>query len=333
MAKPTQHTKGALQRGLGMNPDDHTRVRQALYEIDVACPDNYEADYLQRLYSLWMRAHSAPVKEDRTGVGRISEFGGYLRHFTGGYGPAFMLSKRVFAKGVFAELAWFLRGETNIQALLDEDVHIWDEWADPYGELGPVYGAQWRGTADGPDQVHAMLLRYLNNPHDSGNIVSAWNVYDLDDMTLRPCHTLWQICMQNGRLDLMLYQRSADWLLGVPFNAACYTSLQILLAHVLGLEPGVFHHYFGDTHLYANQVEAAGEHLNRLGRPARAQMGVFSPVAAVTESPPRPRLEILNVPTLAEQPLTPDIFKQIKTSDFVLSSYNPEPAIKAPVAV
>lgn len=295
------------------------------------CAGNYEVGYLERLLELHLVARQREARPDRTGVGRHRVLGGYLRHNTGHYGPAFMLSKRVFPKGVFAELAWFLRGETNIKSLLAEDVHIWDEWADENGELGPIYGHQWRNSDY--DQIHQLLLRAMALPNDSGNIVSAWNVGDLGLMALRPCHTMWQVCIHDGYLDLMLYQRSADWFLGVPFNAASYTSLQCLLAHLLGLKPGTFHHYFGDTHIYANQVDQVAEQLSRIGANARAQMGKFSPVQITREAPSAPRLEFPSLAPLTEGGFNSNVLRDIRTEDFALTRYNPEPAIKAPVAV
>lgn len=324
-----------------------------LARLQSVCHDNHEAGYLQRLYQLRQRAENAQAKADRTGTGRHSIFGGYLRHDTGRYGPAFYQSKRVHVKGVMEELFWLLSGTTSVKPLQMRGVRIWNEWADANGELGRIYGAQWRDTNTwredmegeedqifmrGPsiDQIHTLLKTALERPADSGNVVSAWNVGELDQMALRPCHTLWQVCIQDGKLDLMLYQRSADWFLGVPFNAASYTTLQAMLAHMLDLEPGVFHHYFGDTHLYANQLEVADQHLCRLKELTYGANSTGMPLAHARASRPEefwPRLAFHGLPKVTEAlPPSPELLRNLTSDNVMLVSYNPAEAIEAPRA-
>lgn len=288
---------------------------------------HYESQYLKRMWRLFLQGELLPerVKADRTGVGRHSILGGYLTHDTLSYGPAFMISKGLFVKGVLEELAWLLRGETNIQSLVDAGVHIWDSWADEHGELGPVYGAQWRLAGGRTDQVRNLLEALRKNPTDSGAIVDCWQVADLPRMALRPCHTLWQVCIQDGRLDLMLYQRSADWLLGVPFNAASYTTLQCLLAHLLNVQPGVFHHYFGDTHLYADQLEAAEEQILRVPDLMDRLLSHDSGLGT-------PRMHVPGInPLDLSQPVPSEILLDVSASNFVLEGYSPEPPLKTKV--
>lgn len=323
--------------------------------LTMHCQDNHEAEYLRRLFQLRQRAQAHEVKADRTGTGRHSIFGGYIRHDTGHYGPAFYQTKKVHVPSIFGELRWMLSGSTSVKPLQAEGIRIWNEWADAQGELGRVYGAQWRDTRNWVesndsesdqryergadiDQIHAMLQTALERPADSGNIVSAWNVAELNQMALRPCHTLWQICIQDGKLDLMLYQRSADWFLGVPFNAAFYTTLQAMFAEMLGLQPGVFHHYFGDTHLYANQLDVADEHLSRLINPIDGRLPC--PLAWHTgwdgqQHPEALQLEFHNLPdlkTAGKVPASPWLLRDLQIDDIQLLNYSPAPAIKAPNA-
>lgn len=314
-----------------MRPSDKVfHAEQAIGHMNSYARGNYEAQYLRRLYDLRIKAwHQGEAKADRTGVGRFSILGGYLSHDTGEYGPAFFLSKKVFPNSVFQELAWFLRGETNNNELRKRGVSIWDEWADEDGALGPIYGAQWRGIDERDnDQIMDMLNRARRSPADSGNLLSSWNVEVLPDMALRPCHTMFQICIQDGKLDLMLYQRSADWFLGVPFNAASYTSLQILFAHMLGLKPGIFHHYFGDTHLYANQMKPADEHLERLSSNS-AMIPALSLRIAAGGAPERHPTLTFSDRFILREDATRDTLKDIEGTDFILQNYVPEPPIKA----
>lgn len=317
------------------------------------CDDNHEASYLRRLFQLRHRAEQHAVKADRTGTGRHSIFGGYIRHDTGHYGPAFYLTKKVHVPSILGELRWLLSGSSSVKPLQAEGIRIWNEWADQNGELGRVYGVQWRDTQNwyesndsesdqryergvDIDQIYIMLNRALENPSDSGNIVSAWNVAELGQMALRPCHTLWQVCIQDGKLDLMLYQRSADWFLGVPFNAASYTTLQAMLAHMLGLKPGIFHHYFGDTHLYANQLEVADEHLTRLVTPVDGRLPCpLARMNRVEEHPEALQLEFHNLPDLKATRKVPAslwLLRNLGVDDIQLLNYNPAPAIAAPRA-
>lgn len=311
----------------------HTPLQERLRVVLAQGIENHEAQYLQRLFELRDKASYGGPKADRTGVGRFSMFGGYLTHNTWRFGPALYQTKKVHEKSVIAELCWFLRGDSNVKWLQEQGCSIWDEWAAADGSLGPIYPSQWRGIGQGfygLDQIQALLHRAQTNPADSGNIVSAWNVQQLKDMALRPCHTMWQVCIEDGRLDLMLYQRSADWFLGVPFNAASYTILQILLAHLLGLEPGIFHHYFGDTHLYANQLEAADKHLQVILEDEYAPLAYYQPQSAM------PRLEVVGIPTLAERPMKPvgtPVLMDIVPDNLVIHNYHPGPHIPAPVAV
>lgn len=168
--------------------------------------DYYEPQYLLRLYELYCSVDKAAAKEDRTGVGRYSKFGGYLKHNTGIYGPALLHTKQVHLKSVIAELCWFLRGDTNVKWLQEQGCRIWNQWIRPDGDLGPIYPWQWRNA--GPyDQIARMIQTIIDKPSDSGNLVCSWSVNDINEMALRPCHTLWQVCVENGVLDLMLYQR------------------------------------------------------------------------------------------------------------------------------
>lgn len=209
-------------------------------------------------------------KDDRTGTGTLSVFGRQLR-FDLDDGFPLVTTKKVHVKSVVHELLWFLRGETNVRSLQEVGVSIWDEWADAQGELGPVYGHQWRSwpAPDGQtiDQIAGVVRDLRENPHSRRHIVSAWNVADIDRMALAPCHTLFQFWVGDGRLSLQLYQRSADLFLGVPFNIASYALLLCMVAQVTDLKPGTFVHTFGDAHLYRNHLEQTDRQLAREPRP------------------------------------------------------------------
>ena len=247
-------------------------------------------------------------KEDRTGTGTLSIFGPQLR-FDLRQGFPLVTTKKVHLKSIVYELLWFLKGETNVRYLKEHGVTIWDEWADENGELGPVYGYQWRSwpAPDGRhiDQIGRVVEEIKRNPASRRLIVSAWNVADLDKMALAPCHAFFQFYVAEGRLSCQLYQRSADFFLGVPFNIASYALLTLMVAQVCDLQPGDFVHTFGDTHLYLNHLEQTREQLSREPRPL-------------------PRM-ILN-------PEVKDLFG-FRYEDFTLVGYDPHPAIKAPVAV
>ena len=247
-------------------------------------------------------------KSDRTGTGTRSVFGWQMRFDLGQGFPA-LTTKKLHLKSIIHELLWFLQGDTNIAYLKEHGVRIWDEWADANGDLGPVYGKQWRRwqTPDGRlvDQI-AQLVHGLKHNHDSRrHIVSAWNPGDVDAMALPPCHCLFQFYVADGRLSCQLYQRSADIFLGVPFNIASYALLTMMLAQVCGYRPGDFVHTFGDAHLYANHFEQARLQLAREPRP---------------------------LPTMWINPTVDDIFS-FKFEDFRLDHYDPHPHIAAPVAV
>ncbi|MBS1661288.1 MAG: thymidylate synthase [Bacteroidetes bacterium] len=248
------------------------------------------------------------VKTDRTGTGTISCFG-YQMRFDLAEGFPLVTTKKVHMKSIIYELLWFLKGETNIRYLKEHGVSIWDEWADAEGELGPVYGKQWRSWegADGQviDQVSQLIEQIKKTPDSRRLIISAWNVADLPEMALMPCHVLFQFYVVNGKLSCQLYQRSADVFLGVPFNIASYALLTMMIAQVCGLEPGEFIHTFGDVHLYSNHMEQAKLQLTR------------KPFA---------------LPVMKLNPEVRDIFG-FRYEDFILESYQSHPAIKAPVAV
>jgi thymidylate synthase len=247
-------------------------------------------------------------KSDRTGTGTLSIFGAQLR-FDLGAGFPLLTTKKVHLKSIIHELLWFLKGETNTRYLRENGVTIWDEWADKSGELGPVYGYQWRSwpAPDGRhiDQVGQIIEQIRKNPDSRRMVVSAWNVADLPKMALLPCHAFFQFYVANGRLSCQMYQRSADLVLGVPFNIASYALLTLMVAQVCGLKPGDFVHTFGDTHLYLNHLDQAREQLSR--------------------SPRR-------LPAMRLNPAVKDLF-QFKYEDFTLENYDPHPAIKAPIAV
>jgi thymidylate synthase len=247
-------------------------------------------------------------KSDRTGTGTLSVFGAQLR-FDLGAGFPLLTTKKVHLKSIIHELLWFLKGETNTRYLRENGVTIWDEWADKSGELGPVYGYQWRSwpAPDGRhiDQVSQIIEQIRKNPDSRRLVVSAWNVADLPKMALLPCHAFFQFYVAGGRLSCQMYQRSADLFLGVPFNIASYALLTLMVAQVCGLKPGDFVHTFGDTHLYLNHLDQAREQLAR--------------------SPRR-------LPAMRLNPAVKDLF-QFKYEDFALENYDPHPAIKAPIAV
>jgi thymidylate synthase len=247
-------------------------------------------------------------KSDRTGTGTLSVFGAQLR-FDLNAGFPLLTTKKVHLKSIVHELLWFLKGETNVRYLKENGVSIWDEWADANGELGPVYGCQWRSwpAPDGRhiDQMSQVLQQLRANPDSRRMIVSAWNVADLDAMALMPCHAFFQFYVADGRLSCQLYQRSADIFLGVPFNIASYALLTMMVAQVTGLALGDFVHTFGDTHLYLNHLEQAREQLSRAPRA---------------------------LPVMKLNPAVTDLYA-FKYEDFTLERYDPHPAIKAPVAV
>ena len=251
---------------------------------------------------------SGQPKMDRTGTGTRSLFGHQLR-FDLADGFPLVTTKKVHLKSIIYELLWFLRGETNVQWLNENGVTIWDEWADDDGNLGPVYGYQWRSwpALDGGsiDQISNVVREIRANPDSRRLIVSAWNVADLPRMALMPCHTLFQFSVADGRLSCQLYQRSADLFLGVPFNIASYALLTMMVAQVTGLAPGDFIHTFGDAHIYRNHVTQVRTQLSREPRPA-PQMDINSDVESVFD---------------------------FEYDDFVLSGYDPHPAIRAAVAV
>jgi thymidylate synthase len=247
-------------------------------------------------------------KSDRTGTGTRSVFG-YQMRFNLEEGFPMVTTKKVHLRSIIHELLWFLKGETNIQYLKENGVSIWDEWADEQGELGPVYGKQWRSWqgADGHthDQIRELIDQIKKNPDSRRLIVSAWNVGELSQMALMPCHTLFQFYVADGKLSCQLYQRSADVFLGVPFNIASYALLTMMVAQVCGLKLGDFVHSFGDVHLYNNHFEQAKLQLTRTPFP---------------------------LPTMKINPEVKDIFG-FKFEDFELLHYQSHPAIKAPVAV
>jgi thymidylate synthase len=245
-------------------------------------------------------------KSDRTGTRSVF---GYQMRFDLQKGFPLVTTKKCHLKSIVYELLWFLQGDTNIAYLKENNVKIWDEWADENGDLGPVYGKQWRSWAgaDGVevDQVKDLIHQIKNNPDSRRMIISAWNVADLPKMKLMPCHCLFQFYVANGKLSCQLYQRSADVFLGVPFNIASYALLTMMIAQVCGLEPGEFVHSFGDVHLYSNHFEQANLQLTRTPFP---------------------------LPTMKINPDVKDIFS-FKFEDFELLNYQSHPAIKAPVAV
>lgn len=247
-------------------------------------------------------------KTDRTGTGTISVFG-YQMRFDLNEGFPMLTTKKLHLKSILHELLWFLKGDTNINYLTKNGVHIWDEWADEKGNLGPVYGSQWRSwpTADGRhiDQITQVVNQIKNTPDSRRMIVSAWNVGEIDKMKLPPCHAFFQFYVAEGKLSCQLYQRSADIFLGVPFNIASYAILTMMMAQVCNLQPGEFIHTLGDAHLYSNHIEQANLQLSR---------------------------DFRKLPTLKINPAVKDIF-EFKFEDFTLEGYDPHPHIKAAVAV
>ena len=247
-------------------------------------------------------------KTDRTGTGTLSVFGHQMRFDLSERFPL-VTTKKVHMKSVVHELLWFLQGSTNVRYLKENGVTIWDEWADERGELGPVYGHQWRSwpAPDGRhiDQVAEVVSQIRANPDSRRLIVSAWNVADIPRMALAPCHALFQFYVCDGRLSCQLYQRSADIFLGVPFNIASYALLTMMVAQATGLRPGEFVHTFGDAHLYLNHLEQAREQLSRAPR---------------------------ELPVMRLDPAVRDLFA-FRYGDFTLEGYDPHPAIKAPIAI
>lgn len=261
--------------------------------------------YLELLQ--YVRSHGVQ-KTDRTGTGTLSIFG-YQMRFDLGEGFPLLTTKKLHLKSIIHELIWFLSGDTNIDYLKKNGVHIWDEWANPMGDLGPVYGKQWRSwlCPDGTtiDQISELVQSLKASPDSRRLIVTAWNPADVPKMALAPCHCLFQFYVAEGRLSCQLYQRSADIFLGVPFNIASYALLTMMIAQVTNLKPGEFVHTFGDAHLYLNHLEQADLQLARLPR---------------------------SLPKMSINPSIQDIFA-FKFEDFELKDYNPHPHIPAPVAV
>ena len=247
-------------------------------------------------------------KTDRTGTGTISIFGNQMR-FDMSKGVPLLTTKKLHLKSIIYELLWFLQGDTNVKYLQDHGVRIWNEWADENGELGPIYGHQWRSwpghNGEPIDQIKKVVEQIKNTPDSRRMIVSAWNVADIDDMKLPPCHCFFQFYVADGKLSLQLYQRSADTFLGVPFNIASYALLLLMVAQVTGLEPGDFIHTTGDTHLYLNHIEQARLQLTRTPRP---------------------------LPQMKLNPDVKDLFS-FKYEDFQLEGYAPWPHIAAKVSV
>ena len=248
------------------------------------------------------------VKSDRTGTGTKSIFG-YQMRFDLNEGFPLLTTKKLHLRSIIHELLWFLAGDTNIKYLHDNKVTIWDEWASPDGELGPIYGYQWRSwpAPDGRhiDQIAAVVESLKHNPDSRRHIVSAWNVADIDRMALPPCHALFQFYVAEGRLSCQLYQRSADVVLGVPFNIASYALLTMVMAQVCGLKPGDFVHTLGDAHIYLNHFDQVHEQLSRTPRA---------------------------LPVMKLNPAVDSIFG-FRYEDFTLEGYDPWPSIKAPIAV
>ncbi|MCA3074020.1 MAG: thymidylate synthase [bacterium] len=247
-------------------------------------------------------------KSDRTGTGTLSLFGWQMRFDLADTFPL-VTTKKLHLKSIIHELLWFLQGDTNVGYLHQHGVTIWDEWADANGDLGPVYGKQWRSWSapDGRtiDQLTQIVQQIRSNPDSRRLVVSAWNVGELERMALLPCHALFQFYVADGRLSCQLYQRSADVFLGVPFNIASYALLTLMVAQVCGLKPGEFVHTLGDAHLYLNHVEQANEQLRRSVRP---------------------------LPSMRLNPAVTDLYA-FRHDDFTLEGYDPWPAIKAPIAV
>jgi thymidylate synthase len=273
-----------------------------LNSIDQETPMKQYLDLMRHVLE-----HGTP-KNDRTGTGTLSVFG-YQMRFDLQAGFPLLTTKKLHTRSIITELLWFMRGDTNVRYLQEHGVRIWNEWADENGELGPVYGAQWRSwqAADGRviDQISQVIEQIKTNPDSRRLIVSAWNVGELDRMALMPCHLLFQFYVASGKLSCQMYQRSADIFLGVPFNIASYALLTMMIAQVCDLEPGEFIHTLGDAHLYANHLEQARLQLTREPRP---------------------------LPHMRINPAIKSIF-EFDYSDFELAGYDPHPHIKAEVAV
>lgn len=269
-------------------------------------PNYNEHRYLSLLDDIMEEYHEGEIelRNDRTGTSTISVFGERVEYALTGSFPL-LTTKKVYWKGVVAELLWFISGDTNNNTLKQQNVHIWDEWEGENGELGPIYGKQWRDF-NGVDQLLRVQQSLREDPYSRRHIVSAWNPAEVDNMALPPCHTMFQFYVDNhGRLDCQLYQRSADLFLGVPFNIASYSLLTLMMAQTTGLQPGRFVHTIGDAHIYSNHVHQVSEQLNRKPSPA---------------------------PTVSLNPLVRDI-TEFTIDDIDLIGYDPHPAIKAPVAV
>jgi len=282
----------------------HAALADLENRLEAAPADHPEWQYLNLLRDI---LDNGVRRDDRTGTGTLGVFGRQIR-FDLQKGFPLLTTKKLHTRSIFIELLWFLRGETNIAWLKENGVSIWDEWADAEGDLGPVYGKQWRSWAtpngDSLDQITRLVHGLKTNPNSRRHIVSAWNPADVDDMALPPCHCLFQFFVAEGKLSCQLYQRSADVFLGVPFNIASYALLTHMVAQVVGLEPGEFVHTFGDAHLYLNHLEQAELQLTR---------------------------QPLPFPTLTVAPRD-DLFA-FELTDFQLSGYEPWPHIKAAVAV
>ena len=264
---------------------------------------------MQQYHDLMRRILSEGVKKtDRTGTGTLTVFGQQMR-FNLAVGFPVVTTKKLHLRSIIIELLWFLKGESNIKWLKENGCSIWDEWADENGDLGPVYGYQWRHWPDGNggeiDQIKNLIHQIKTKPDSRRHLVSAWNVANVDEMALPPCHTLFQFYVAEGKLSCQLYQRSADVFLGVPFNIASYALFTRMVAQVCDLEPGEFVHTFGDAHLYLNHLEQTELQLSRECRP---------------------------LPTMKINPAVKDIFS-FSYEDFELLNYDPHPHIKAPVAI
>jgi thymidylate synthase len=295
-----------------LRPDGAAVNRPELRDFHDACispPGAATIRAMQQYLDLLRRVRTDGVmRGDRTGTGTQSVFGHQMR-FDLSEGFPCLTTKKLHLKSIIHELLWFLAGDTNIKYLKDNGVSIWDEWADENGELGPVYGHQWRSwpTPDGGtiDQIAAILKSIRENPNSRRHIVSAWNVAEVDNMALPPCHCLFQFYVADGKLSCQLYQRSCDIFLGVPFNIASYALLTMMVAQVTGLKAGDFVHTLGDAHLYMNHLSQADEQLTRDPRP---------------------------LPTMWINPEVTDLFA-FTFDDFELKDYDPHPHIKAPIAV
>ena len=279
-------------------------MHNAVLDAPKAAADHPERQYLALLADILA---NGVQRGDRTGTGTLGVFGRQIR-FDLSKGFPVLTTKKLHLRSIFIELLWFLKGDTNIAYLKDNGVRIWDEWADENGDLGPVYGKQWRSwaTPDGRviDQIANLVENLKTNPNSRRHIVTAWNPADVDDMALPPCHCLFQFFVADGKLSCQLYQRSADVFLGVPFNIASYALLTVMVAKVVGLEPGEFVHTFGDAHLYLNHLDQAREQLTR-------------------EPYPFPTLKIAD---------KRDLFA-FEYEDFTLEGYQAHPHIKAEVSV